>query len=170
MATSTATIGRERSINTLAKRTRRASAALLRANPGLADRANFTSEREILVPTDIGLATTDRVKARDASLNSLLRETARQLANATDVARTGFTASTAATKDALGRLESRAFQAAIKRDAPDAGELPAQAAAAMSARLETNEALAARFEAAFRDSRRALAQLRGDPKDDPPRR
>ena len=40
----------------------------------------------------------------------------------------------------------------------------------MKARLETNDALASRFEAALRDSKRALKRLRTGPKDAPPRR
>jgi hypothetical protein len=152
MPLATARISRERTLSTLvrnlfviegldaADKTRRAEAALLRANPHLADRENFAAGTVVAVPSDIGLKRTERVAARTEGLGGLLSESAERLDLLLALARDRLKAETVEAKDYLARIDDTRFRRAVASQSPDGEKLLEAARKAQGERAETVDA------------------------------
>ncbi len=167
MPQATATIGREKRLATLAKNLyvvegpdpaeaqSRAEAALLRANPTLADPAGFENGAVVRVPTDIGLAVSSRVDASATGLQGGLQDLAQRLQLAAALARDGYAASNKAAEETIAQLSDRTFRATLLKEHPNAEALVAEAAKAQSERQADNKLRQERFDSAVAD---AIAQ------------
>jgi hypothetical protein len=135
MARAIARIGREKRIRTLAQNLyviegankaadlRRAERALLRENPALADAAAFRPGAAVLVPADLGLATSDRVEKPRPDLDGLLLEATVRLQMSETVLREGFARSREGAKLGLERLQDQRFVRALAKAAPATAKL-----------------------------------------------
>lgn len=167
-----ATIGRERSIGTLAQRLfvitgpnkkadlARAERALLRDNPALAEAEGFRSGAIVVVPSDIGLATTDRVERSRADRDGLLQESVLRVQMSEAVARKRFAESQAETKAALERLNDQRFTEQLKKSAPDAAKLVQEARKSLESRMAEDEERQAKMTNAIEEAIAALVELR----------
>lgn len=145
-----ARIGREKRLRTLAQNLfviegpnkaanlRRAERALLRQNPWLADPQAFRPGAVVLVPSDIGLATTPRVERPAADLQGLLQASTQRLQMSEKVMREGFAKSDERTKVALTRLEDPTFLRELKKAAPEAAKLVPHAVRSLKQRMDEN--------------------------------
>lgn len=168
MSRAIAEIHRERSISTLvehlfvfegpdaAKDKRRAERALLRDNPQLADRANFTSGMTIIVPLDLGLRTTDRVRRPGGDLTGVLDEGSARIAQADAAIVGAFERRSKEAAEALDRLGDRRFVAAVRAVGPEAAERLGTMRSALKAEVA---ATAQRREAWARATKAAAEEL-----------
>jgi hypothetical protein len=152
MPLATARISRERTLSTLvrnlfvfegpgaAEQARRAEAALLRANPHLADRENFAAGTVVAIPSDIGLKRTDRVAVRTEGIGGLLSESAERLDLLLALARDRLKAEATDAKSYLERLEDDKFRRAVTSQSPDGAKLLEEARKAQGERAETVDA------------------------------
>ncbi len=177
MPLATARISRERTLATLvrnlfvidgpdaADKARRAEAALLRANPHLADRENFAAGTVVAVPSDIGLKRTERVAARTEGLAGLLSESAERLDLLLALARDRLKAEATDAKDYLARIDDTRFRRAVTSQSPEGEKLLAQAREAQTARVQAVEtsakALSEAAEAAQAEIKRLMELAKG---------
>jgi hypothetical protein len=127
MPTRIATLGRERTVATLARRLyriegegrgelqRRAEAALLAANPRLASPEGFRSGGRVLVPPVAGLTRTEEVVAADANGKGLVSEAVLRLQALESRVEDSFKLAADQRRDVLGRLDDRTFNAEAKK-------------------------------------------------------
>ncbi len=173
----TARIARERTLATLTRnlfviegpdapeKQRLAEAALLRANPQLADRDAFQSGTVVLIPADIGLSRTDRVTTREEGPGGLLGEYEERLAQMRAIVQQELKAEATAARQYLAQIDEGGFREAILKAAPGDGErLLAEAKDNQSARMESAETraatLATALDAAQADLKALLSRAR----------
>jgi hypothetical protein len=149
MAKTVASVGREKTLATLARNLfvaegpnaaelqRRAESALLAANPGLAQ--GLTPGAAVVVPTVPGLRPSARAAAASADLQGLLTETAIRLRTAAASAETGYAQSRARAEAALALLGDGQFVAAATKALPASRPLLAEAGKAVKERQAAEE-------------------------------
>ena len=138
MPTQIATLGRERTIATLARKVykitgrnsvrlqRQAEAALLRANPQLKTTEGFANGAAVLVPNIEGLQLSDTVTVAKVDAAGLTDETSLRLKGATIHIEESFQRAEKNTQVRLDQLNDRNFRAQIRRSVPDAEGLVAK--------------------------------------------
>lgn len=168
MPTSIARLGREKTVSTLAKRLfviegpdarekqRRAERALLRANPSLGDPERFKPGAAILVPAVVGLKTTDRVSVVAADLDGALEQSAIRLKLSAQMLQDSFARAAESDKTAIQQLGDRSFGAKLRKALPESTDITGGTAAALKARIETNQQRMAQFEQGFE---KAMAEI-----------
>jgi len=177
MPLATARISRERTLPTLVRnlfviegpdaagQARRAEAALLRANPHLADRDNFAAGTVVAIPSDIGLKRTERVAVRTEGIGGLLSESAERLDLVVALARDRLKAEATDAKSYLERIEDDRFRRAVTSQSPDGAKLLEEARKTQGQRAETVDtrmkALAEAAEAAQAEIRRLMELAKG---------
>jgi hypothetical protein len=170
-----ARITRERTLGTLVKNlfviegpnagheAKRAEAALLRANPHLADRDAFQAGAVIVIPADIALKRTERVAARTSGLGSLLSESAERLDVVLALAQDRLKREAAEARLYLERLGDDAFRRAVSQS-PSGQRVLAEAEEVQKVRLEATEtrakALATAAEAAQAEIKKLMERAR----------
>lgn len=134
-----ATLGRERTVATLARRIykvdgrdvaekqRRAEAALIRANPRLVDAKGFRSGGRVVVPAVAGLAMTDEVTATKPTGEGLNSEAGLRLRTLESRIEDSFGRDRATREKTIGRLEDRDFKAEARKVLPDSAKAIDQA-------------------------------------------
>ena len=146
MPTRIATLGRERTLATLARRIYglsggdpalpRAEAALLRANPRLADRGGFRSGAAIVVPNVEGLDLSVDVQAARVDASGLVDETTLRLQALASRVESGFLKADSDRAAARNLLSDRKFQSEARDALPEASKI----LAATAQRLDREEA------------------------------
>lgn len=172
MATAIARLEREKSLSTLAKRLyviegesaaadqKRAERALLRANPGLSSRRAFRAGRTIVVPSDVGLATRERVSKPTTDLTGTLEETGTRLELAARLLEDQFERASASDKETMERLSDRKLVADLRAALPESPKILARASAAVKERGSLNAASSKRYEKAFEQAFAELDRLK----------
>jgi hypothetical protein len=152
MPLATARISRERTLSTLvrnlfviegpdaADQARRAEAALLRANPHLADRENFAAGTVVAIPSDIRLKRTERVAVRTEGIGGLLSESAERLDLLIALARDRLKAEATEAKAYLAQIDDDKFRRAVTSQSTDGEKLIEAARKTQGERAETVEA------------------------------
>ncbi len=177
MPLATARISRERTLSTLARnlfvfegpdaadQVRRAEAALLRANPHLADRENFTAGTVVAIPADIGNKRTERVAVRAEGIGGLLSESAERLDLIIALARDRLKAEATEAKAYLARIDDDRFRRAVTSQSPNGEKLLEAARKAQGERAETVDArlntLAEAADAAQAELKRLMELAKG---------
>jgi hypothetical protein len=168
MPNSYATLKRERTISTLAKslfdiegagRTdalRVAEAALLRANPSLAHADAFRSGRIIIVPTDTGLKTTDRVTKAKGGVGGALDDTSIRLRMASQLLENEIESNAKASEKTLKQLNERQFLSKMKKAAPESEMIIPQTRKSIKECVKTAEVIKVRYTNAIET---ALAEI-----------
>jgi hypothetical protein len=136
MPTRIATLGRERTVATLARRLytiegedkaelqRRAEAALLRANPRLASGEGFRSGGRVVVPAVIGLKRTDEVTtASEPSADALNSEMALRLRALGSRIEDSFSRDRQAREKTTERIGARDFKAEARKALPESAKV-----------------------------------------------
>jgi len=139
MPTTVATLGRERTLSTLARRVyqiegrgsaelqRRAEAALLRANPRLSSAEGFRAGDKIVVPAVPGLERSrDEISAAPVDRNGLNAETALRLEALGSRIQDRFRLAADERRRALERLDDDAFVAEARQALPSSIDLLAK--------------------------------------------
>jgi hypothetical protein len=134
MPTRIATLGRERTVATLARRLyqiegegkaelqRRAEAALLAANPRLATAEGFRSGGRVVVPAVAGLTLSKEAAAADASGAGLVSEASLRLQALESRVEDRFKRASDQRQDILNKLDDRTFNAEAKKALPESVE------------------------------------------------
>jgi hypothetical protein len=166
MARTIASVGREKTIATLARNLfvvegpnaselqRRAEGALLAANPRLAQ--GLTAGAAVVVPAVPGLRPSARAAATSSDLAGLVAETALRLRTAAASAENGFAQSQKRAEAALAQLGDRQFVAAATKALPASRTLIEEAGKAIKQRQATERATR---EALVPAIEKALAEL-----------
>lgn len=146
-----AKIGRERSISALTRNlfiidaradpqaTKRAEAALLKANPHLKNATGFKSGARVIIPGNIRLKLTDRVEKPETSLNGLLKEASRRLELADETAREAFSRSNTNIDTAMATLKNRKFQQVVAKQSKKGSALLKASTKNQTKQLEKNK-------------------------------
>lgn len=139
MPTHIATLGRERSIATLARRLyqfkgrgsnemlRRAQAALIAANPRLSKAEGFRSGDQIVVPAVAGLKLTKEVKTSAARGEGLATESSLRLQALSSRIEDSFHRASKKRQETLQRLTDRQFVAQARAALPESAKHIAEA-------------------------------------------
>lgn len=134
MPTKIATIGRERTITTLARRLykidgqgradvlRRAEAALIAANPRLSNATGFRSGMQIVVPAVSGVAHTEEVHRAKSDDKGLTSETTARLQALGSRIDDSFTQAAQDHEQLLKQFGDRSFVAQARRALPESAE------------------------------------------------
>ncbi|WP_282606168.1 hypothetical protein [Pelagibius sp. Alg239-R121] len=172
MAAAVAKLGREKSISTLAQRVyviegrnntdaqRRAERALLRANPSLSDKKAFRTGRVIIVPSDVGLATTERVTKTTADLDGALDETKLRMELAAQMLEEQFERSGASDKATTDRLADKALIKQVRTAIPGSTKILAKTAAAVKDRTAKSSQRKSRYDKAFKQAFTEIDRLK----------
>ena len=172
MPTRIATLGRERTVATLARRLygldqqsdataqARAEAALLRANPRLASRTGFESGARVVVPAVPGLTLAADVQTSRADGEGLADETALNLAALQSRITDGLRAAADTRARIEGTLSDRNFVARARRALPESAEKIAETRTRLAREATDAAAFEARTTKAIEETRTALERLR----------
>lgn len=135
MPTKIATLGRERTIATLARRLyriegrgstdlqHRAEAALIAANPRLSSAGGFHAGRRIVVPTLSGLTHTEDVSTADADGKGLMGETALRLQALGSQIEDSFSRASETRREALKHMDNTKFVTEARAALPESTTL-----------------------------------------------
>ncbi len=146
-----AKIGRERSVKTLTRNlfvvdqqtnratTKRAEAAILRANPQLRTAKGFKSGTRIVIPGNIRLRPTKRIEAVETSLPGVLQEASERLQIGEKAAREAFSKSNREAGMAMVTLKDRKFRQIISKQSEKGAEILKAATRRQSQLLDINK-------------------------------
>lgn len=178
MPLTTARITRERTLSTLvrnlfvldgptaAEDARRAEAAILRANPHLAERDAFRAGAVVVIPSDLGLSRTDRVAVREATPGALLEETADRIEQVRVLAEERLKREAESARAFLAQLEDPRFRRAVTAQSERAEAMLDRAKDVQSRRLDDAsariQAVAAAMSAAQEELKRLMSRARGE--------
>lgn len=170
------TLGRERSIATLARKVfdiqdasgakdlqRRAEAALIAANPSLATPEGFKAGDRIIVPVVHGLAPASGVGTAAVDKESLASETALRLNEAASRIKEAFAGASEARKRTLDRLSDQGFLREAEKALPGSSKILKKAAKNMSREAGNAEEVAMRLGEAVAGASAALGKLKDLP-------
>lgn len=169
-----ATLGRERTLATLARKVfqidtgrgsadilRRAEAALLRANPRLSDPDGFRPGGTIVVPVLPGVDLSADVTVAAANGDGLGSETGLRLQAAAGRIEDAFTQAARARQELLARVGDRRFLTEAAQNLPEAGDLLRRTADRLRREEAQAEETSQRLQAGVAAAAEALDRLEG---------
>lgn len=171
MQRSFATVRNEKTIETLARclfdiqgtgtteAQKIAEAALLRANPGLAEAGGFRSGRIIVVPTDTGLKPTDRVTAPKGDLEGALEDTAMRLKLAGQFLDDELEKEADEAEKTLTQLDDNKFVSQLRKAVPESARLIPKTRTSIQERTESNAKVKAQYGKALEQAATELERL-----------
>lgn len=157
MPTKIATLGRERTIATLARRLykiegrgrtdlqRRAEAALIAANPRLSRAEGFHAGRQIVVPAVSGLTHTEEVSTADADGKGLMGETALRLQALGSQIEDSFSRAFETRQKVLKHLDDARFVSEARAALPESRKLLSRTKTRLTREEEQAEAISKVF-------------------------
>ena len=172
MPNSYATLKSERTISTLAKhlfdidgdgRTealRIAEAALLHANPQLTRAEGFRSGRIVIVPTDTGIKTTDRVKKAKGGIGGALDDAAIRFKLASQLMEDEMESDAKASEKTLEHLGDGQFLEKLERAAPEIANIIPRTRKSIEMRVEATKKLKERYAKAFETAQAEIERLK----------
>lgn len=178
MAFSTASLGREKKITTLADRLfvikgpdraktlKNVERELIKANPQLAQPEGFKQGTVIVIPGHLGLEKTERVISPMPDLGGTLDQTLMQTKLAMQTMEKAFDASARETKIKQARLSSADFTGKLAKQWPESGKVVPTTLKNLSQRTEEEQAVRARFTAAFEQAEVEIERLKAMTKRD----
>lgn len=164
MPTKIATLGRERTIATLARHLykleergnadlrRRAEAALIAANPRLSTTEGFRAGTQIVVPTVNGVAHTDEIRAADADGKSLMNETTLRLQALGSQIEDSLSRASEVRQEVLNRLGDPKFVSEARSALPESTELLSKTKERITLEEEEAEEAGKRFQKAISEA------------------
>lgn len=172
MAVSTATLGREKKITTLADRLfvitgpdrtktlLHVERELVKANPHLAQPDGFKMGAVVVIPGHLGLEVTDRVETPRPDLNGTLDQASVQIRLAQQQMDEAFKTHESKTAETIAKLSETGFAATLRKQWPQSTKTLPNTLEKLSKQAEENKVSQARFGTALTKAETHIADLK----------